>query len=62
MIIRPARNQVTRQFALREQGIGCDGASADIDRIEQGGGGFYLVGAFFLIAPVGAQRADFFWA
>jgi hypothetical protein len=61
MIVCPTSDQVIGQIALRQQGIGRDGSPGDIDGIEQGCGGLYLVGAFFFIAAFGAQGADFFW-
>ncbi len=61
MVVCPAFDQVIGQLALGEQGVGGDGSPGNVDGIEQGGGGFYLVGSFFLIATLGAKCADFFW-
>ena len=61
MIVCSTLNQIVRQLALSEQGIGGDGSPGDIEAIEQGNGRLYLVGLFLLIAAFGADRADFFW-
>jgi len=60
MVVCPAFDQVIGQFTLSEQRVGGDGSSGNVDGIKQGGGRFYLIGLFFLIAALGAQCADFF--
>lgn len=54
-------NQVVGDRTLSQQGIGGNVLALDIDGIEQGNGGFYLVGAFaFLVARCG-EGTNFFW-
>ena len=59
-IVGPAPNEVLRQVALRQQGIGRDHLAGDLAAIEQGDRPANLVGALLLIASGYGQGAHFF--
>jgi len=54
-------DQIGRQIALGQQGIGGNGFTVNVDGRQQRDGGFDLIGLFFLIAIGYGQRTDFFW-
>jgi len=61
VVVGPALvNHIARQLALREQGIGADGFSSDLDGLQQRNGSFDFIGLLLLIAPLYWQGPHFF--
>lgn len=60
-IMRPASEQVFRELALREQGVGGNQATLDIEGVEQRGGDFDLVGLLELVGAGDGDFTYFFW-
>ncbi len=54
-------DQVSGQWALRQQGVGADVLAFTIDPIQQGDGDLDLVGLFGLIPAFDGQGPYFFW-
>ena len=54
-------DQMAREFALGQQGIGGDGFGGDVQALEEGDEHTDFIGLFERIGAGYGQRADFFW-
>jgi hypothetical protein len=54
-------DQVAREFALGQQGIGGDGLAGDVQALEERDEHADFIGLFERVGAVYGQRADFFW-
>ena len=61
MVMRLTFDQIARQLALRQQGIGADGLAGNVEGIEHGGKHAYFIGLLGLVLAFYGQSADFFW-
>ena len=59
--MRLSLHHIGRQLALRQQGIGGDVLTLNVDGIEQGNKHPDLIGLFGCLAALYGQGADFFW-
>ena len=62
MVVRSALDNVLRQGALGQEGIGGDVPAGNVAVVEQRDGHADLVGLFLYLAAGSLQGGDFFWA
>ena len=61
MVMRLTFDQIDRQLALRQQGIGADRLAGNRNGIEHGGKHSYFIGLLGRFLTFYGERPDFFW-